>query len=230
MTTSQPKQGQVKSVNVGTAEPVGGRVDGELSGIDKRAVQQIEVRDPGNRRDGLASGVVSDAIVDREDHGGQRQAVYLFTREQLTYWEGELQRALPDGTFGENITTLALDVDEMVMGSTLRVGEDVHLQVCGPRIPCGTFAWHLGERGWVKRFTQHGRPGAYCSVTSPGLIKPGDPVVVVTIAEHGIDVMDVFRAFSGDLDAARLVLAAGCLAEDDQSELVSRVARRTSAG
>ncbi|CAN5509876.1 MOSC domain-containing protein [soil metagenome] len=247
--TNQPT---VLSVNVGRSAPVGGSKGGELSGIDKAPTASISVRDPGDRATGAGSGVVGDAIVDRRHHGGERQALYAVAREELDYWASELGRELPSGAFGENLTTTGIGVDALRIGSLLQIGgapagddaaepgqvvdsgraidsgQPVVLEVCGPRIPCATFSAHLGERGWVKTFTARRRPGAYLAVRSPGQIVPGDVVALTQAPDHDITVADLFAALSGDLDAARAVLAAGCLPTQDHDELAAKVARRTA--
>ena len=65
----------------------------------------VQVRDPGPKRTGLGSGLVGDFIGDGKHHGGHDQAVYAFQREDLDRWAGRLGRELPNGFFGENLTT-----------------------------------------------------------------------------------------------------------------------------
>ena len=143
----------VRSVNAGTAGPVPGLK--RPSGIHKRPVDVIEVRDPGPKRGGLGSGVVGDAIISRQHHGGTTQAVYAVAREELDWWGEHLGRDLPDGMFGENLTTAGLEVDTAEVGERWQVGGTL-LEVCGPRIPCATFAKHMAERAWVRRFAERG--------------------------------------------------------------------------
>ncbi len=215
----------VRSVNVGG--PRGGILPkGRRTAIDKRPVGSVEVRDPGPKRGGLGSGVVGDDVVSRKHHGGSHQAVYAVAREELDWWGGELGRDLRDGAFGENLTTLGLDVDGAVVGERWRVGSAL-LEVAGPRIPCATFAAWMGERGWVRRFTERGRTGAYLAVVEPGVVSAGDVVEVSGRPDHGITVPQVFRAFTGDDDAAARVLAAGILGADDHRSLQRRLSRRT---
>ena len=85
----------VRSVNSASAEPVPGLK--RPSGIRKRPVDVIEVRDPGPKRGGLGSGVVGDAIISRKHHGGTTQAVYAVAREELDWWGEHLGRDLADG-------------------------------------------------------------------------------------------------------------------------------------
>lgn len=193
-----------------------------LSGIHKQPVPVIEVRAPGPKRGGLGSGVIGDHIGSRKHHGGDGQAVYAFAAEELDLWSTEVGRPLPDGWFGENLTTVGLDVDAALAGEHWRVGE-VLLQVTGPRIPCQTFAGHMGERGWVRRFTERGRTGAYLAVLEPGRIEPGAPVVVEHRPDHAFTVPMLFRALTGDDDLARAALDAGVVRPEERAKLERRV-------
>lgn len=215
---------RIRSVNVGAPrEGIGSK--GRTTGIDKRPTSRVEVRDPGPRQGGLGSGVVGDEVCARRHHGGSRQAVYAVAREELDHWGRELGRTLTDGTFGENLTTEGLDVDGALVGERWRVGEVV-LEVAGPRVPCANFAAWMGEKGWVRRFVARGRPGAYLAVVEPGWVEPGQPVHVVARPEHDITVPTVLRAWFGDTDEARRVLAAGVLAEAEAAGLERLLARR----
>lgn len=215
----------VSSVNLGSARPTDTNSAGR-TGIGKKPVGSVDVRAPGSRQKGLGSGVVGDFIGDRPDHGGDHQAVYAVAREELDAWAAELDRDLPAGSFGENLTTTGLDVDAAIVGQTWQIGEKAVLRVSGPRIPCRTFAEHMGMPGWVKRFAQRGRSGAYLSVQEAGTIRPGDPITVLHTPDHGVDVPTTFLAFMGDLDAAGTVLDARCLDSEHHGELADLLARR----
>jgi MOSC domain-containing protein YiiM len=217
------------SLNVGRAEPSTAKNVG-VTGIAKRPVELAHLRAPGPKHGGLGSGVEGDFLGDTRHHGGDYQAVYAFAREELDWWAGRLGRELPHGMFGENLTTTGLDVDGALVGERWAVGDEVVLEVCGPRLPCATFAARMGERGWVKRFSDVGRTGAYLSVVTGGTVRPGDVIEVVARPGHDITVPETFRAFMGDLDAAERVLAADCLVEVEAAELRDTVARRRGAG
>lgn len=212
---------EVRSVNVGS--PLRQRVPkGKDTGITKVAVDVVRVSDPGPRRveDGHGvSGVEGDFVGNGRHHGGTNQAVYAFAREEIEHWVEELGREIPDGLFGENLTTTGIDVDAAEIGDVWRIGTAV-LQVRGPRVPCATFAARMDERGWVRRFAERGRSGAYLAVLEPGEIRPGDSVVVEP-SGSGIDVPTVLRAFLGDKDAARVVVEAEVLGEPHHSELAA---------
>ena len=212
----------VRSVNAGPLAAVPGLR--RTSGIRKRPVGRIEVRDPGPRDTGLGSGVVGDAVGNRRHHGGDTQAVYAFAREELDWWERELGRELPDGMFGENLTSAGLDVDGAEVGEQWRVGT-VLLQVSGPRTPCATFAAHMAEPRWIKRFAARERVGAYLEVVEAGIVEPGDPIEVVHRPGHGLTVPQLFLAVMGDRDLASQFLAAELLAPAVHERLAARQPR-----
>ena len=213
------------SLNVGRAEPSTAKNVG-VTGIAKRPVELAHLRAPGPKHGGLGSGVEGDFLGDTRHHGGDYQAVYAFAREELDWWAAQLGRELPHGMFGENLTTTGIDVDGALVGERWAVGDEVLLEVCGPRIPCATFSARMCERGWVKRFSEVGRTGAYLSVVTGGTVRAGDAIEVVHRPDHDITVPDTFRAFMGDLEIAERVLAAGCLVEVEAAELRETVARR----
>lgn len=213
----------IGSVNVGRRAPlVGLRAQ---TAIDKRAVQRIEVRDPGPKDGGLGSGVVGDEIGSPRHHGGSTQAVYAVAREELDWWGAELSRELADGMFGENLTTVGLDVDGALLGERWRVGTAL-LEVAAPRIPCATFAARMQEDHWVRRFSARGRTGAYLRVLEAGVIEQGDPIVIEHRPEHSFTVPDHFRACLGDRDVAAAILEAGVLPAAEHEWLEARSGSR----
>ncbi|SCF79227.1 MOSC domain-containing protein [Streptomyces sp. Ncost-T6T-2b] len=83
------------------------------------------------------------------------------------------------------------------------------LEVTSGRIPCRTFAEHLGEKGWVRRFTQEGVTGAYLRVIEPGAVRAGDPVEIVHRPDHEITAALQFRASTTERTLLPSLLAAG---------------------
>ncbi|MEV3857928.1 MOSC domain-containing protein [Streptomyces sp. NPDC050095] len=180
-----------------------------VTGIDKQPVEgPVRVSAPGPKGTG-ASGLAGDAVCELRHHGGDDQAVYAFAREDLDAWEATLGRALPSGSFGENLTTEGVDVTGAKIGERWRIGPDLLLEVSSSRIPCRTFQGHLGEKGWVKRFTQDQRPGAYLRVIEPGEIRAGDAIEVVHRPDHEVTVAFAFRAVTTERELLPRVLAAG---------------------
>jgi MOSC domain-containing protein YiiM len=198
------------SVNLGSARAVPYTDNPEgVTGIDKRPVAgPVRVAAPGPKGVG-GSGLAGDAVCKRQHHGGDDQAVYAMAREDLDGWERELARPLANGSFGENLTTEGLDVSGALIGERWRIGDRVVLEVTCGRIPCGTFQGHMGERGWVKRFTRKGAPGAYLRVIEPGGIRSGDPVEIVHRPDHDVTVALQFRAVTTERTLLPRLLAAG---------------------
>lgn len=207
---------RVLSVNVGAARAIAAKSG--RSGIDKRPVAEpvrVDVPGAGN------SGLHGDVICDTRHHGGPDQAVYAYAREDLDAWEGELRRILPSGSFGENLTTVDLDVTGARIGERWRIGGAL-LQVTNPRIPCRTFAVWLDRQGWMQTFTAAAVPGAYLRVLEPGEITAGDEIDVVHRPEHDVTIGLTFRALTREHELLPLLLAAG----DDLTPDVAERARR----
>jgi MOSC domain-containing protein YiiM len=186
-----------------------------LTGIEKIPTSEpVLVRAPGTKSDGLGGGLVGDTVCDRQNHGGDAQAVYAYAREDLDHWQSVLERTLPGGVFGENLTTTGVDVNGAVIGERWRVGDELELAVTVPRIPCGTFRGWIAERGWLRTFARAAMPGTYLSVVRPGRVRAGDPVSVLHRPAHGVTVSQVFRAITLEPDLLPLILAADQLEEE----------------
>lgn len=200
----------VLTVNVGRPTPSSCTdAPSGVTGIDKHPVEgPIRVCDPGPEGEG-GSGLAGDAVCDLRYHGGSHRAVYAFAREELDGWERELGRPLPNGTFGENLTTGGVTVSGALIGERWRIGAELVLEVTSGRIPCRTFAGHLDEARWVKRFTRAGAPGAYLRVITPGSVRAGDPVEIIHRPDHEVTVELQFRAVTTRRDLLPLLLRAG---------------------
>ncbi len=212
------------SVNVGKPRPNPWKAI-NLTGIDKRPTGgPVMVTAPGSRGTG-AVGLAGDRVYDVRHHGGPDRAVYAYAREDLDVWEAELNTPLPNGTFGENLTTAGVDLNGALIGERWLLGPDAILEVSCPRIPCGTFQGWLAQAGWVKRFMQAARPGAFLRVVKAGEICAGDPVEIVHRPGHDVTVAIAFRALTLEPD-----LLPGLLVADVLSEETKERARRRTAG
>lgn len=168
----------------------------------------MRVSDPGPKGTG-GSGLAGDAVCDLRHHGGSDQAVYAFAREDLDAWERQLGgRGLANGSFGENLTTAGVDVSGALIGERWRVGRELLLEVTSGRIPCRTFADHIGEEKWVRRFTREAVTGAYLRVIEPGTIRAGDPVEIVHRPDHEVTAALQFRATTTERTLLPSLLAA----------------------
>jgi MOSC domain-containing protein YiiM len=201
------------SVNVGKPRPNLWQ-SVELTGIDKHPVSgPVMVTAPESEGTG-AVGLAGDRVFDVGFHGGRDMAVYAYAREDLDFWEAELGTPLRSGVFGENLTTEGVDVNGALIGERWRIGPDVLLEVCQPRIPCRTFQGWLAQAGWVKRFTQAARPGTYLRVIEPGRIQAGDPIAVEYRPGHDVTVALTFRALTTESELLPRLPAVGALPDD----------------
>ena len=100
--------------------------------------------------------------------------------------------------FGENLTTLGLDVNGAVLGELWHIGSSLVLSPTFGRIPCATFQARMAEPRWVKRFTMANRTGAYLRVVTPGAVQAGDSVTVTDRPAHGVTIAEAFAAYMVD--------------------------------
>ncbi|MCL2554600.1 MAG: MOSC domain-containing protein [Actinomycetia bacterium] len=221
----------VISVNLGRATAVPyTAAPGGLTGIGKRPAEgPVQVAVPGPRG-AAGSGLAGDAVCDLRVHGGDDQAVYAYAREDLDRWERELDRTLTPGMFGENLTTTGIDVNEALIGERWRIGGQVELEVTSGRIPCRTFAGWLDVSGWVKRFTQEARPGPFFRVLTPGPIKAGDPITVLSRPDHEVTVAFLFRAMTTEPGLLPRVMAAEDTLNASYAEDIRARLARTASG
>jgi MOSC domain-containing protein YiiM len=214
---------KVLSVNAGQARAVPYTdAPGGTTGIDKHPVDgPVRVAPPGPP--GLAgSGVAGDAVCDRRFHGGDDRAVYAFAREDLDTWQRDLERPLANGSFGENLTTVGIGLDDALVGERWQIGAEAVLEVTGGRIPCRTFAGWLGEKGWVRRFTRAASCGAMLRVIVPGDVRAGDPITVVRRPAHEVTVSRLFRAVTTQRETLPDMLVAAPWMEREQREIAER--------
>ena len=220
----------VLSVNLGRAALDRGKPS-NTTGIDKQPVTFAEVAAPGARTltRGLGPkrrrGLASDYIGDGKHHGGDVQAVYAYAREDLDRLGAQVGRSFASGGFGENLTTLGLDVTGALIGERWRVGagaDAVELAVTCPRIPCNTFRAWIAERGWLKTFTRAALPGAYLSVITPGVVRQGDPIEVTFRPDHEVSIGVLFRSQTLERELAPLVLTASAYLDAESLDYASR--------
>lgn len=216
--------GKILSVNLAVPEASSAKSVG-VTGIRKEPVDgPVAVRAPGPKTTGLGSGLVGDQIFDVDHHGGDDQAVYAYAREDYDWWQTELGRSLAGGLFGENFTTVGLDVNGAVIGERWRIGAELVLQTTFARIPCVTFQAKMGEPHWLKTFTRAARPGAYLRVLVPGEVRAGDQVTVLDRPAHGVTIAEGFRAFMTEPELIPRVLTADELPADAKEHFRARLA------
>ena len=186
---------RISSVNIGAAEQIDHAGKSMTTGICKRPVEgEIRVTE---------LGLEGDAIVDQKHHGGADQAIYAYSEDDYRWWTEAAGREFPAGLFGENLTIEGLP-GNLFIGDRLLVG-DVVLEATSARIPCGTLATRMEDRGFGMAFRQAGRPGVYFRVLNPGAVQAGDSVTLVENAAGAVTVLDLFQfAYETSHDVERL--------------------------
>ena len=181
---------KILSVNVTAVVHEGAWTGSEgRTGIDKRSVSG-PVAFANN-------GVAGDLIVDTKHHGGYDKAVYAYAREDADWWETQIGRDISNGAFGENLTTLGIDVNGALIGERWKIGS-VILEVAEPRIPCRVFAGFWDIPTLIKDFTNSRRSGAYLRIIQEGSIQVGDAIEIISRPKHDVSITDVFAAKSGE--------------------------------
>lgn len=141
--------------------------------------------------------LVGDDQADRKAHGGPDKAIYAYAVEDLRWFESELGRELGYATFGENLTTEGIDVNEARVGERWRVGS-LLLEVSEPRIPCWRLGVRMDDPRFIKQFSQAERPGSYLRIVEEGDVGAGDTIEVVERPDHPLSIREFFHIFTSD--------------------------------
>jgi MOSC domain-containing protein YiiM len=176
MSESSTGQAHVHSVNVGGVREVEWRGEAVLTGIWKESVGDRSVAVHGINLDG-------DDQADRSVHGGPDKAVYAYAMEDYEAWRREDGIEISPGLFGENLTTVGLDLREARVGERWSVGSAL-LEVAQPRLPCFKLGIRMDDPRFPKRFLARGALGAYLRIIEPGEVRAGDGIVIVSRPEH----------------------------------------------
>ncbi len=199
----------LESLNVGLPRTVEWRRRLVSTGIFKEPV--------AGRRHVMAINIQGDRQADLDLHGGRDKAVYAYPAEHYPLWEAELDRRLPWGMFGENLTIAGAPLeDDLAIGDRLRVGS-AQFEVTQPRLPCFKLGIRFDDPGMVRRFLEAERTGYYLRVTRPGEVEAGDEIEILERDPSAVAVAEITRVFTRDRhDAAvlRRVLTPPALADD----------------
>lgn len=139
-------------------------------------------------------GLDGDTQCDTRHHGGPDKALYAYAAEDIDWWAAELDREILPGLFGENLTTIGLDVTGALIGERWRLGarrDGCTVEVTMPRTPCPNLSHRLGIPLFHRRFAAAGRTGAYLRVVHAGRVQAGSRVIVEHRPDHDVTVGDV---------------------------------------
>lgn len=189
---------QLISLNVGSIREVDHDGRTVTTGIFKSPTEET-LRIAG-------TNVGPDQQADLDAHGGPDKAIYAYADEDYRWWATELDQPMHAGLFGENLTTIGVDVSNARIGDRWRIGT-AELEVSEPRLPC----YKLGIRTEIpriqQRFTKANRPGTYLRIVTEGDVASGDEITVEPAGTTSVTVADIARIYhqrSSDRDPVAL--------------------------
>ena len=144
-------------------------------GVPKRRVSGAQVS---------RSGLEGDAQGDKKQHGGPERAVCLYSLERIRSLQTE-GHPIDIGTAGENVTIEGIDWDRIAPGATIRIGDEVLLEVASFTNPCKTIraSFIAGEFVRIAQKLHPGWSRVYARVLREGQVRFGDPVEVSPASE-----------------------------------------------
>jgi MOSC domain-containing protein YiiM len=185
--TADPKtSGRLLSVNVGTIETISSEKRTVNTGIWKRPVtSRVKVR---------GINIEGDDQADRLNHGGRDKAVYAYAIEDYEWFAAQENRVFQPGDFGENLTTIGVDVTKALIGERWFIGS-VEFEVSEPRLPCFKLGMKMNDHRFPARFAKALRPGAYLRIVREGEIGTSDAIQILFQPDHGVSIRDVADAY-----------------------------------
>jgi MOSC domain-containing protein YiiM len=187
---------KVISVNVGLPREVIWKARKVKTGIFKDPIEgRVMVR---------RLNLDGDRQADLSVHGGPEKAVYGYSLSIMNTGDELPVMKLPWGIFGENLTTVGLNEEDVNIGDRFRVGASV-LMVTQPRMPCYKLQVRFGRDDIVKRFLGSGRPGFYFSVLEEGEVSAGDEIELLSRDENNLTIADVTRLYVSEKDNLELL-------------------------
>jgi MOSC domain-containing protein YiiM len=121
-------------------------------------------------------GLAGDDQADRRHHGGLDKALHHYPAQHYAAWRDELpERAslFEPGGFGENLSTLGLDEENVCLGDIFRLGSAT-IQVSQGRQPCWKLNLRFAVPDMARRVQEQGRAGWYYRVLEEGEVGSED--------------------------------------------------------
>ncbi|MDT8412168.1 MAG: MOSC domain-containing protein [Vicingaceae bacterium] len=175
---------RVLSVNISNPTTITVNGKEEQTGYFKEPVESIFLG---------KTDVKNDSVLDREHHGGEDKACYLFGYNHYTFWKVNYPNLDFDfGMFGENITVEHLDESTLRIGDTFQLGEAI-IQITQPRQPCYKMGIKFNDQKVVKAFRLAHSPGIYVSVLKEGEVKENDELFLIKRDESSPTVLAVYQ-------------------------------------
>ena len=128
-------------------------------------------------------GLAGDAHRDDTVHGGPHRAVCLFGIEAIERLQSEGHPVEP-GSVGENLTTSGIEWSLLPIGTRIRIGTTLELELASSTTPCATQRLNFSD-GKFSRISIALHPSdsrMYARVIREGEVKPGDPIELQSAA------------------------------------------------
>ncbi len=172
--------------------------------------------------------VKGDEISDRNVHGGEFKACYLFSSDDYPYWKNMYPNLDWDwGMLGENLTVKGLDENNIYIGDIYKIGTAL-VQITQPREPCFKFGVKFGTQSALKQFIEHGRPGTYVRVLEEGFVNINDTFELVKQAKDSLTISQFFKLLfdkTKNQEHLRLVINIDALPERKKVKLANFINR-----
>jgi ferredoxin-NADP reductase/MOSC domain-containing protein YiiM len=174
--------GRLVSVNVGRPRDI------QWEGRTVRtAVWKNPVAGPAMVRQGNIDG---DEQADKNGHGGEHRAVFVYQLDSYRYWSDHLGRDdFEHGQFGENFTVEGLSDGEVCIGDRYRIGEAL-FEVTQPRVTCFRVGIRMNQPDMPSLLVAHHRPGFYLRVLTEGTVQSGQAIERVAVGPEQVSVVD----------------------------------------
>lgn len=177
-----------------------------------------------------ANGFVEDSQADLKVHGGPEKAVHHYAADHMDYWRQtfpeDADKFMP-GCFGENISTIGLNEQNLCLGDMLAMGSAT-VQICQGRQPCWKLNAHTGNPRMAAVFQQTARTGWYYRVLQAGTVRSGDTVRLMERPCPDWSLQRVIEArFESDLspDKAKALSNLSVLSESWRQAFLKKQAR-----
>lgn len=165
------------------------------SGIFKYGVSgPVELTEHGFAGDGQANLKV---------HGGPDRAVLLFSATNYPAIEAHLNRSIPRGGFGENLTVDHFDESDVCLGDVWQCGP-CQVEISQPRLPCANLARRLEAPDIVSVLIKARKGGSYARVVKPGFVSAGDPLQLIERPYPKWTIQRAFACWMEDTDFEEL--------------------------
>ncbi|GAA4269723.1 MOSC domain-containing protein [Hyunsoonleella aestuarii] len=168
--------------------------------------------------------VQNDEISDRNVHGGEFKACYLFSSDQYSYWKNLYPNLDWEyGMFGENLTISGLNEKDICVGDIFEIGTSL-VQVTQPREPCFKLGIKFGSQQVVKQFIEHGYPGTYIRILEEGYVKNGDSLKLVERVKDSISTWQLFNLLYSkekNQEHIKLIMNNNALPKRKRNKLIS---------